>query len=396
MKKAKGFKETIISKLDKYFPVKSVKMSLLDKSWFNPTLKLMYNKMQKEYFTNRKSPLWKKLRSKFKKAKRKASKVFYQNFVSELKTTKPAMYYKMAKQIGAIDKTGNNEIKIECIEGLNPQEQVQAVADSMAEVSNQYSPVDLSKLPSYLPAEEAPQLEVYKVFQQIQKQKKTLSTLEIDIPANLRKEAAVFLAEPLTDIFNSCLRNGVYPNTWKFEWCTPVPKKVKKLKNFNDVRKIASTSDYSQIFEHFLLEYILKDISSKLSKRQYGGRKGVGTEHLLVTMMDRIQHLLEDPETFAVLLSSYDWKGAFNRLDPTMVATKLIKMGIRSSIVKVLIDFLIDRKMKLKMNQETSSVLNLVGGGPQGSLIGQLFILLAVMMWLKKFQMKINSNMWMT
>ena len=56
----------------------------------------------------------------------------------------------------------------------------------------------------------------------------------------------------------------------------------------------------------------MEDISEKLSKRQYGGRKGVGTEHFLVTMVDRIKRLLEDPENYAVVLSSYDWKGAFD------------------------------------------------------------------------------------
>ena len=160
--KASQFHNTMITLLNKHLPVKTVKMSSLDKKWFNPALKLLYISMQKEFFKNRKSQEWKSLRSKFRKAKRKATKVFYQNFVSELKTTKPAMFFKMAKQIGAADQTKQSEIKIECIENLTAQEQVQAVADSMAEVSNLYKPVDLSKLPSYLPANKAPQVEVYK------------------------------------------------------------------------------------------------------------------------------------------------------------------------------------------------------------------------------------------
>ena len=64
----------------------------------------------------------------------------------------------------------------------------------------------------------------------------------------------------------------------------------------NDVRKIASTSNCGKFFESFLVEFIVEDISEKLSKRQYGGRKGVGTGHMLVTMVDRIKLLLEDPE----------------------------------------------------------------------------------------------------
>jgi hypothetical protein len=370
--KAENFHKTLIEKLNKHFQVKQVQITSLDKKWFNPTLKVKHKEMQKEYFRKGKSPKWKKLKRAFRKAKRKATKQFYSEFVSELKTTNPGLYYKMAKRIGAIDPFSEGDIKIECLEGLDPQQQVQKVAESFAAVSNEYEPVDLNRLPAYLPSEEPPQLEVYKVYKKIQSQKKTKSTLAIDIPQSLRKEAAEFLAEPLTEIFNSCLRAGTYARPWKHEWCTPVPKKKTTLKTLRDVRKIASTSDYSKIFEHFLLEFILQDISQKLSKRQYGGRKGVGTEHLIVSLIDRIRQLQDNPEKVAVVLSSYDWKGAFDRLDPTLVTLKMINMGVRSSIVRVIIDFLNERKMELKMNGKTSSTLDLVGGGPQGSLIGQL------------------------
>ena len=62
------------------------------------------------------------------------------------------------------------------------------------------------------------------MFLKIQNQKKTKSTLPVDIPDNLRKEAAIFLAEPLTDIYNACLRQGIFPKLWKKEYVTPVPK----------------------------------------------------------------------------------------------------------------------------------------------------------------------------
>jgi hypothetical protein len=103
----------------------------------------------------------------------------------------------------------------------------------------------------------------------------------------------------------------------------------------------------------------------------------VGTEHLLVTLVDKIRQLQDDPENTAVVLSSYDWKGAFDRMDPTDVITKVIHCGVRSSIVKVIIDYLNDRKMTVKMNGKQSTTLGLVGGGPQGSLIGQLLYIIA-------------------
>ena len=202
--KAHKFHETLTAILDKHLKTKTVKMSSLDKPWFNPALKLKYSEMQKEYYKNAKSAKWKKLRQNFRSSKRKTCKELYSNFVTKMKSTQPGQYHRIAKQIGTNSNNGN--LVIECIKHLDPQKQVEKVAESFANVSQQYDPVNLKELPAYLPSEEPPQLEVYKVLQKIQNLKRTKSTLPIDIPENLRKEAAVFLAEPLTDIFNTCLR----------------------------------------------------------------------------------------------------------------------------------------------------------------------------------------------
>ena len=55
----------------------------------------------------------------------------------------------------------------------------------------------------------------------------------------------------------------------------------------------------------------------------------------------------------------------------------MINLGIRSSVVKVIIDFLRDRIMEVKMNGQTSQLFILIGGGPQGSLIGKLLYIIA-------------------
>ena len=115
-------------------------------------------------------------------------------------------------------------------------------------VSNKYEPVDISQLPAYLPADQPPQLQVYK---RIQQQKKTKSKFSIDIHETLRKESAEFLAEPLTEVLNTRLSQGKYPKIWKIEQVAPVPKtkQNENPKRINMVRKIASTLDYSKKFE---------------------------------------------------------------------------------------------------------------------------------------------------
>ena len=83
-----------------------------------PTLKTLHRQRRREFFKRRQSSKWRKLRTKFRKLKRKAVKSFYTNFVSDLKESKPGNWHRMAKRIGAVDQMTGNDIKVEQLEGL--------------------------------------------------------------------------------------------------------------------------------------------------------------------------------------------------------------------------------------------------------------------------------------
>ena len=91
-------------------------------------------------------------------------------------------------------------------------------------------------LPSYLPAQLPPYVNEVQVWNKINKLKKTKSTFSIDLPYKLRKEFSVELAGPLTNIYNSCLSQGVFPHIWKYELVSSVPK-VYKMESISDTRK---------------------------------------------------------------------------------------------------------------------------------------------------------------
>ena len=275
------------------------------------------------------------------------------------------------KKLGGSDQKIKGKVIVESLAGLSDQEAVEEVARSMAAVSQSYQPISFSELPCYLPAQEPEQVTIFQVLEKIKTTKKTRSTLPIDIPDKLRQECALDLAEPLTDIINSCLRNQVFPIMWRREWVSALPKPKRELLTCSDLRKIASTSDYSKIFEKFIMQWITEDIGNKIDIQQFAGKKGVGAEHLVVCMMDRILGLLDKPGMTAVIRSSTDWKSAFDRTDPTKTVKKCIRMGIRPSLIPIIIEFLSDRKMSVKFNQKESKLFNLIGGGPQGSQTGQ-------------------------
>ena len=368
--KVHNFHQIIRAFLEKHFPEKQVKISSLDKKWMNPGLKTLHRKVQREFYKRRQSSKWRKLRKKYKREKRKAIKSFYSNFLTELKKSDPGKWYQMAKKIGAVDQMNEGEIKVDCLEGLSNAEGAQQLAEHYAKISNNYSKLNPLKLPCYLPAPEPPQVDEYRVFQKICNLKNTRSTLEIDLPNKLRKEFSVELAAPMTDIINTSLKQQSYPKLWKEELITPVPK-VTHPKQLKDLRKISSTSDFSKVFEGFLRDWLMEDIYDNIDPGQFGGLKGTGTEHMLVCLVDRILQLL-DAQTAqsAVIAAMVDWSAAFDMQDPTLAIQKFIKMGVRSSLIPLLISYLSDRQMTVKYNGELSSCLGLIGGGPQGTLLG--------------------------
>ena len=74
----------------------------------------------------------------------------------------------------------------------------------------------------------------------------------------------------------------------------------------------------------------------------------------------------------AVIATSLDWSVAFNRQDPTLAILKFIQLGVRPSLIPLLTSNLTDSKMQVRFNGELSEFLALIGGGPQGTLLGGL------------------------
>ena len=117
----------------------------------------------------------------------------------------------------------------------------------------------------------------------------------------------------------------------------------------------------------------MEDVCENIDIGQFGGQPGIGTEHMLVCFVDRILYLLDThPDKSAVLATCLDWSAAFDRQDPTLAIVKFLQLGVRPSLIPLLISYLSDRKMKVKFNGEMSAFLTLIGGGPQGTLLGGL------------------------
>ena len=92
---------------------------------------------------------------------------------------------------------------------------------------------------------------------------------------------------------------------------------------------------------------------------------------MIVCFIDRILQILDsNPHKSAVIDTYLDGSSAFDRQDPTLAIKKFIQIGVRPSLIPLLSSYLTDRKIQVKFNGEVSKIFTLIGGGPQGTLLG--------------------------
>ena len=102
---------------------------------------------------------------------------------------------------------------------------------------------------------------------------------------------------------------------------------------------------------------------------QMGGMKGTGTEHYLVELYQLILESLEDSRAASVL-TSIDYAKAFNWLDFLHCLEALAAKGASSELISIVGSFLTSRTMSVKVGQHQSKPRVVLGGVPQGSILG--------------------------
>ena len=219
-----------------------------------------------------------------------------------------------------------------------------------------------------------PVLSEHQVYEYLKRIKTNTATVKDDIPAKIIKEFACELAAPLADVINSMVRLGEYPNIWKIEIVSPVPKSYPTL-TMNDFRKIAGLKNFSKVSEKIISKWLISDMSESRDRSQYGNEKGISVNHYLVKMIHEILTCVDRNtanQKFAVICTMIDWKQAFDRQCPKLGIQSFMDNGVRKSLLPLMINYLQDRKMFVKWMGEMSDMKELNGGGPQGALWGIL------------------------
>ena len=111
-------------------------------------------------------------------------------------------------------------------------------------------------------------------------------------------------------------------------------------------------------------------MKKNLSKLHCGFREGYGTHHCLLLMLEKRKKALANQEAFVALLT--DLSKAFDCLNHNFLTSKMHAYYLSLSSLKLVHDYLLNRKQRTTSNWEYSSWTYILEGAPQASILGSL------------------------
>ena len=363
----KSFNGAILDILDPLFPEVEHKIRACDKPWITKRIKRLIRRKRRAFKYSGKNNYWKMKRDEADREILENKKRFLSKTKEEMKRSKnPKEYYRAVKLLQSGEASGKW-----CISNMFPNESEAVIADKAAgffnKISQEFTPIEPpARGQNEVGSVTRPPPTCEQIIKRIREMKKPKSQVDGDIDRRLVSKFAHLLALPLSKIFAAVFRHMEWPEQWKTETVRLLPK-TKSPNSLAQLRNISCTPFYSKLLETFLLDNLREKIT--LSSRQYGGKKGQGTDHMLIEIWDEIHKSLEDPEA-AVNLMAIDFEKAFNRMDHGACLAALRGLGADESDVLLVNAFLHDRKMFVKINEARSEALTVPGGAPQGSILG--------------------------
>ena len=106
------------------------------------------------------------------------------------------------------------------------------------------------------------------------------------------------------------------------------------------------------------------------SKYQYGFRKDFSTQQCLLTLLEKWKNAVDKGKMFGALLT--DHFKAFDCLNHELLIAKLNAYGFTLPVLKLIHNYLSNRKQRVRVNDSYSLWQDILFGVPQGLILGTL------------------------
>ena len=219
--------------------------------------------------------------------------------------------------------------------GADKREVAERMATFFNNISNEYQPLDLTKIPHTFDAN-IPTIRQEDIIKEVKEGKKPRSRVDGDIFINVLSDCITELSKPIARILNAIPEQNEWPSQWKTEHVTIIPK-CKRPENESECRNISCTNFLSKLYERFVLKWCQNYVTPK--QNQFGGQKGCSTYHFLAETWDQLTDHLEDSRAASVL-TAIDYSKAFNRIEHLPLLQSFADKGAPTQIIRLLASFL--------------------------------------------------------
>ena len=374
--------------LDAVAPTKQVKIACDDPAWMNTRIKTYIRRRNREFEKNSKSRKYKALAKKCTKLCKTAKREFATSFVTDLKDKDPRTWMASMKKLSRSNHEKDNDTWHFVDEVKSNQLLTDEISQYFAEISGNFSPIDRSLLP-FIPPPDAPFVsEVdcfpaeHEVYELLKSSKKT-SSVPCDLPIPFLKEFLPELSKPISDIHLKAITSGTFPSRWKTEYVSPHPK-VLPPSSYKDLRNLSLTEFLSKSFERLLLngtssvKGLMYYIKKYIDPNQFAVA-GASCSHALIKLIDFILSATDNAnKPTAVVNLLADWSKAFNKCNHNIIMRILIAMKVPMWLLRLIMNYLEQRKMILRFRGCSSDPEDIPGGMPQGTLLGVILYILYI------------------
>ena len=198
---------------------------------------------------------------------------------------------------------------------------------------------------------------------------------ELDsIPSKLLIECLDSIVSSLTDLFNSSLASGIFPQCFKSALVKPILKKRWLDHNdLNNYRPVSNLCFIAKILEKLVLSQVSAYLGSHnlYNTCQSAYRPGHGTEAALLKVVNDL--FLSPNKGNMSVLALFDSYSAFDTIDhPILVHRLHTDIGFTDAVLRWFSSYLTDRTHYVSLSNHCSAFAPVHSGIPQGLVLGPI------------------------